>query len=863
MWRHKQRFKELLGRIVTINALRFNENLLDSELPDISNHNTEEISQETYSENHFQFSYGLSNYSCHSDNSKVEDALEDAVHMDDNQMWLEKRIEDADPWKDVDVEQIFQYPVADNEFLSTDINQIPAEKDIAAAVVLLKARHRMSIKCTDNLCKLLKLLKVPNCPKSFYRVKQLLLPNSPVSISSLVTYVCSVCCEASTSSNSCMNVNCTQHTRFRVSPLYYLRFSIRDQIREILGHTHSLNFEQQKNSCINIDLINDIYDAEAYQNIIKKEAENNFLTLIMNVDGVQVTKNSSQSLWIFTFVINEIKRTERFKLKNIIVGGIVSTVSKPSRDQMQALLSPIVKELLELEQGESFEIKGLSKNTNTYLKTFLIASCCDKPAQSLVQGISEGTGAFGCGRCELQGETVAIKVNSKKKIRVFPLVSDNQEQPRLRTNDTYDLFMNIYAQNQFLHNVELRDRLRGHTSPCILRDLTYFDVGTSFLSDSLHNIYHGVVKRLLRLWFQKKYRKEPWSICSKLNVLDRCLSSIKYPSTTIRIPRSLSKYQQYKANEARSILLFGFPIFCSVLPLRYARHLLLLVVGVHIAESRRIHRTQIEEIRLLFHRFLKLFPILYTKRHNSQSVHSLHHVAASVTEYGSLSNYSTFNFENVLGLISSTVHSTRRQACEIYNNLKMLRSAIIESDNPSFNSNLKCFIDTAQSAKRSVLSSSINKNKTINFRKEDLDETMLIELQQLLRQSNIKIFKICYIYTNRFTAMRCCSRGQKNDSCLLFLLAGKPSIGFIQNIIQVRSHELILRICKVNIKDQLCLNFEKKKILCSNVFYGDIEADNSSVFIKPEAIIEKIVHAYHKQLKCYVFYRVPNLCESS
>lgn len=73
-------------------------------------------------------------------------------------------------------------------------------------------------------------------------------------------------------------------------------------------------------------------------------------------------------------------------------------------------------------------------------------------------------------------------------------------------------------------------------------------------------------------------------------------------------------------------------------------------MAIHIAESRQIQRTQIEDIRMLLNRFLQLFPTLYTPRHNSQSVHSLYHVAASVNDYGSLSNYSTFNFESILGI---------------------------------------------------------------------------------------------------------------------------------------------------------------------------------------------------------------------
>ena len=35
--------------------------------------------------------------------------------------------------------------------------------------------------------------------------------------------------------------------------------------------------------------------------------------------------------------------------------------------------------------------------------------------------------------------------------------------------------------------------MKGHVGPCVLRSLKYFDVGISFLSDTLHNIYHGVM----------------------------------------------------------------------------------------------------------------------------------------------------------------------------------------------------------------------------------------------------------------------------------------------------------------------------------------------------------------------------------
>ncbi|CAF1607895.1 unnamed protein product [Rotaria magnacalcarata] len=494
LWRRKKRLKEILSQRLANTVSTFDENFLGSTSSDFfQNTNLETSSDEANSFNHIesQSHFSISSYHCNM--PKIDDELDDGSDFYDEKMWLEENVADTDLWKNVEFEPA--YPVLENEFLFNEISQKPAEKDIAAALVLLKLRHRISNKGINDLCKLLKIMKTPNTPANFSRVKRLFLPNSSPTPFSLITYICSICCEISTSSHNCDNVNCNQHSCFHTAPLNYLRLPILPQLREILAHAKELNFQQQREFSPDIEMMNDIYDGEKYQNIIKNEKGQKFLTLIMNTDGIQLAKNSNSSLWIFTFVINEIKRSESFKLKNIIVGAIVSSASKPSRHQMRTILSPIVEELLVLEQGI----------------------------------------------------TVVIKPKSKKKIRVFPLVSAHQQQPRLRTNETYDIFMNTYEKERFTNNNELRDRLRGHIGPCGLRSLTYFDVGTSFLSDSLHNIYHGVMKRLLRLWFDKKHQKQAWSIRSKLKIVDHYLSSIEYPSTSTRIPRCIAKYEKIQS----------------------------------------------------------------------------------------------------------------------------------------------------------------------------------------------------------------------------------------------------------------------------------------------------------------------------
>ena len=159
-------------------------------------------------------------------------------------------------------------------------------------------------------------------------------------------------------------------------------------------------------------------------------------------------------------------------------------------------------------------------------------------------------------------------------------------------------------------------------------------------------------KRLLTLWLDRKYRHRPWSLYAKVTQIDEYLSKYKYPRNLIRGPRSITKYNLFKDNELRSLLLFGFIAFKSCLPTKYYNHFLLLVIATHMVESHSINQEQIKLIEILYERFLRVFPVLYTPRHNVQCVHSLQHFSPSVKDCGSSSNYSTFNFESFLGKIS-------------------------------------------------------------------------------------------------------------------------------------------------------------------------------------------------------------------
>lgn len=151
------------------------------------------------------------------------------------------------------------------------------------------------------------------------------------------------------------------------------------------------------------------------------------------------------------------------------------------------------------------------------------------------------------------------------------------------------------------------------------------------------------------MWLDNQYKSEEWSCHSNLDQLSMMLRAYRFPSTTARRPRSLLIYKKFKANELRMVLLFGFAIFKGILQQKYYNHLLKLVLAFHLAENRAVTSSMVVSIKRLLRSFLFDFPKLYSLRHNQQVVHSLDHIGKTVEDFGPLTSYSTFHFENALG----------------------------------------------------------------------------------------------------------------------------------------------------------------------------------------------------------------------
>lgn len=273
-------------------------------------------------------------------------------------------------------------------------NEISAE-DIAASLVLLKRKHRLSINCINDIIHLLKNLQVSNTPSSWYKVKRLLTASKATSKE---YSICSVCNATKTDKENCPNCaadHSMSRQRFHI-------FSITEQLQQILINNPNIDLLYQNSSTT----MSDIHDGAVVRSI-RAINSNPIVTLTMNIDGVQLSKGSQSSIWPILLVINELPPKIRFDVENLILAGVWPGPSKPSRDQIRLLYRPLIDELRYLENGHVFTYDDQNVNVSVYL----IAACCDKPAQAIVQCIAEPIAPHGCGRCEIEGDAIFLTTN--------------------------------------------------------------------------------------------------------------------------------------------------------------------------------------------------------------------------------------------------------------------------------------------------------------------------------------------------------------------------------------------------------------------------------------------------------------------
>lgn len=248
------------------------------------------------------------------------------------------------------------------------------------------------------------------------------------------------------------------------------------------------------------------------------------INILINIDGLPLTKSSNNCLWPIL--------CSDTRIKKVYLIGAYQGNEKASDSNL--FLSKFVN-----------EINPLLLNTYYYqnhkFKIKVHALICDAPAKSLVLHTKGHTGYNSCSKCVIKGEYVNSRI-------CFPIELDKNKMIQLddlRTDFDFSskLYLNSYQQ-----------------SDSILSSLHNFGMVKNVALDYMHLVCLGVVKKLIILW-----REGP--LCTRIPFRDiECISDhhillkTSTPNDFPRKPRSLLDIKHWKSAEFRTFLLYTGPI---------------------------------------------------------------------------------------------------------------------------------------------------------------------------------------------------------------------------------------------------------------------------------------------------------------
>ncbi|XP_057318058.1 uncharacterized protein LOC130663030 isoform X2 [Microplitis mediator] len=191
---------------------------------------------------------------------------------------------------------------------------------------------------------------------------------------------------------------------------FFIELDVIDQIkflfekRNLAEKLHVTPFKE--------NTIQDITDGSEYRRVNARNNRQQFdLTLILNTDGISLSKSSKSHCWPLMFKIAEIP--EHLRDSFIIILGIwYDTLHKPS---MNTFLKPFCDKLEEcFKKGVSWINPVTKKTCNSKIIAPLFIA--DAPARAQLLNMINFNGKFGCNICEIESTSIKSAKGKRKKL---------------------------------------------------------------------------------------------------------------------------------------------------------------------------------------------------------------------------------------------------------------------------------------------------------------------------------------------------------------------------------------------------------------------------------------------------------------
>jgi len=230
-------------------------------------------------------------------------------------------------------------------------------------------------------------------------------------------------------------------------------------------------------------------------------------SILIGFDGVAVYRTSKMKAWAFLALNNNLPPSERFKMNNIFLLGILFSESTPNVPQLFKILVDDLDVAVDPFIVEDFSGNEISCRVRT------LAMVTDMEALWLATNM-EQFGPHPCSTCGQVKTSVPRAVTTqggKNEKQILPLLSSTQGSQPKEANSflphlhpPYRTFESwLFAANAATELEAPVNGIKGHSD---LMRLRYFPFPEGILPDFMHSGYLHVVPEFRKYWLHKEFQ---------------------------------------------------------------------------------------------------------------------------------------------------------------------------------------------------------------------------------------------------------------------------------------------------------------------------------------------------------------------
>ena len=143
----------------------------------------------------------------------------------------------------------------------------------------------------------------------------------------------------------------------------------------------------------------DIIDSNFYKSLDRE----NYISLLIYTDGIQLTNSNCLNFWPVLVIIVEMPFKLRQAKSHHLLYGVWSGYNKPSSKLLLASLQQQLQEINNTGLYIDYEDAGLAPYTQLYVSFQFYGLCADTVAKNHLLNMSAHNGNFGCPYCLING----------------------------------------------------------------------------------------------------------------------------------------------------------------------------------------------------------------------------------------------------------------------------------------------------------------------------------------------------------------------------------------------------------------------------------------------------------------------------